>query len=130
MSLVRLEATGLRNLSPTVLEPCPGLNFFIGPNACGKTSLEAFAMGTPIVHQPGAFMRGRHTLAFYRRMGDETMIAKTADAYVQRAVRAARDRDFACQVRGEIAARSGALFDDAASIREIEDVWADAIEAR
>ncbi len=96
----------------------------------GKTSLEAFAMGTPIVHQPGAFMRGRHTLAFYRRMGDETMIAKTADAYVQRAVRAARDRDFACQVRGEIAARSGALFDDAASIREIEDVWADAIEAR
>ncbi len=39
MSLVRLEATGLRNLSPTVLEPCPGLNFFIGPNACGKTSL-------------------------------------------------------------------------------------------
>ena len=35
----------------------------------GKTSLESLAAGTPIVHWPGRFMRGRHTLAFYKRMG-------------------------------------------------------------
>lgn len=39
MSLVTLDATGLRNLSPTTLEPGTGLNFFVGPNASGKTSL-------------------------------------------------------------------------------------------
>lgn len=39
MSLVTLDATGLRNLSPTTLEPGSGLNFFVGPNASGKTSL-------------------------------------------------------------------------------------------
>lgn len=39
MSLVKLDVSGLRNLSPLTLEPGPGLNFLIGPNASGKTSL-------------------------------------------------------------------------------------------
>lgn len=39
MSLQKLEVVGLRNLEPLTLEPGPGLNFFVGPNASGKTSL-------------------------------------------------------------------------------------------
>lgn len=39
MSLVKLDVIGLRNLSPITLEPGPRLNFLIGPNASGKTSL-------------------------------------------------------------------------------------------
>ena len=39
MSLIKLEAAGFRNLSPFVLEPHPGFNFIVGPNASGKTSL-------------------------------------------------------------------------------------------
>lgn len=39
MSLVKLDAIGLRNLSPITLEPGPRLNFLVGPNASGKTSL-------------------------------------------------------------------------------------------
>ena len=35
----------------------------------GNTSLEAFALGTPIVTWPGEFMRGRHTHGFYKLMG-------------------------------------------------------------
>ena len=93
----------------------------------GKTSLEALAMGTPIVHHSGAFMRGRHLRAFYRRMGMDTMIANTAEAYAALAVRAVHDAAFRTGVRGEIAARSGALFDDVASIREIENLWSQAL---
>lgn len=94
----------------------------------GKTSLEGLAMGTPVVHQPGEFMRGRHTLAFYRRMGLGTLIAADgAAAYASLAVRAVHDKAFRKGAREEIAARAGALFDDHASIREIEDIWSAAL---
>lgn len=39
MSLVRLDVTGLRNLSTVSLEPGSGLNFILGANASGKSSL-------------------------------------------------------------------------------------------
>ena len=39
MSLSHIDATGLRNLEPTSIEPHPRLNFLVGPNASGKTSL-------------------------------------------------------------------------------------------
>jgi DNA replication and repair protein RecF len=37
--LIRIDATALRNLEPVSVEPRSGVNFFIGPNASGKTSL-------------------------------------------------------------------------------------------
>lgn len=89
----------------------------------GKTSLDALAMGTPIVHQPGAFMRGRHTLAFCRRMGMEQMIADSSATYAALAGRAVHDQAFRKDIRAAIAAQNHVLFNDQASIREIEDVW-------
>ena len=93
----------------------------------GKTSLEALAMGTPIVHQPGAFMRGRHTLAFYRRMGLDAMIADSAEAYAALSVRAVHDQAFRKDIRAAVAGQAVLLFNDQASIREIEDVWSGAV---
>lgn len=89
----------------------------------GKTSLEALAMGTPIVHLPGAFMRGRHTLAFYRRMDLDAMIADSAESYADIAARAVHDVAFRRKVREAIAGRNEALFDDTAAIEEIAGVW-------
>lgn len=39
MTLAKLEAHDLRNIESATLDPAPHLNFIIGPNACGKTSL-------------------------------------------------------------------------------------------
>ena len=39
MGLLKLEVAGLRNLAPTLVEPGPGLNFVVGENASGKTSV-------------------------------------------------------------------------------------------
>jgi predicted O-linked N-acetylglucosamine transferase (SPINDLY family) len=96
----------------------------------GKTSLETFAMGTPIVHMPGEFMRGRHTLAFYRRMGLTAPVVDSAEDYARTAVRLAHDDGFRAEVRGRIKEAQSKLFEDWASIREIEDVWTAAVEAR
>lgn len=89
----------------------------------GKTSLEALAQGIPIVHWPGRFMRGRHTLAFYRQMGIMDCVADGVDDYVARAVRLVHDTAFRKRVRGEIAARSAGLFDQMGAVRETEDLW-------
>lgn len=39
MSLLQLDLQGLRNLETLSIEPGPRLNFIVGPNASGKTSL-------------------------------------------------------------------------------------------
>jgi DNA replication and repair protein RecF len=39
VSLIKLRIEGLRNLLPVSIEPAPRLNYIVGPNASGKTSL-------------------------------------------------------------------------------------------
>lgn len=96
----------------------------------GKTSLETLALGTPIVHLPGPFMRGRHTLAFYRRMGMSAPVVNTADAYARTAMRLFHDGAFRTGVRKQIKEAQSTLFGDWASIREIEEIWASAVAER
>ncbi|MEQ9445068.1 MAG: tetratricopeptide repeat protein [Rhodospirillaceae bacterium] len=91
--------------------------------AGGKTSLESFATGTPIVHWPGRFMRGRHTLAFYRKMDVLDCVVDSEESYVETAYRLVHDRSFRTSVRDKIAARSARLFNDTSAIDEISDVF-------
>ena len=39
MAIVRLEVEGLRNLNKINIEPNQGVNFVVGDNGSGKTSL-------------------------------------------------------------------------------------------
>jgi predicted O-linked N-acetylglucosamine transferase (SPINDLY family) len=91
-----------------------------------NTSLEAFAVGTPVVTMPAAFQRGRHTQAMLRKMGLEGLIVADAQAYIDQAVRIANDRDYRNEVSGMIRDRSHVLFEDAAVVHEFERffLWA------
>ena len=73
-----------------------------------NTSLEAFAVGTPVVTLPAALQRGRHTQAMYRRMGLDDLIAADADGYVEQAVRLANDASYRRAVSDRILAANGA----------------------
>ena len=75
-------------------------------------------------------MRGRHTLAFYRRMGISAPVVSSTKEYVNTAVRIAHDRDFRSALLGQIKEAQSSLFEDWASIREIEDVWAATLAAQ
>jgi predicted O-linked N-acetylglucosamine transferase (SPINDLY family) len=94
-----------------------------------NTSLEAFAVGTPVVTWPGAFQRGRHTAGMYRRMGIEALVAGSAQAYVELAARLGRDTAFRGRMRAEILARSHVLYADATVVRQFEAFFAAALEA-
>ena len=89
----------------------------------GNTSYEAFAMGLPIVTWPGSFMRGRVTEGCYRQMGFTELVADSLDSYVEIALRLATDAAWRAQVKTEIAARAGVLYEDARVIAELEDFF-------
>ncbi len=91
--------------------------------AGGKTSLESLAVGTPTVHWPGRFMRGRHTLAFYTKMDVLDCVVDSADGYVETAYRLVHDMPFRTSVREKISVRSERLFNDISAIDEISDVF-------
>ena len=95
----------------------------------GSTSLEAFHLARPVVTWPGAFMRGRLTYGFYRRMGILDTVADSAKRYVEIAVRLANDRPWRESLHSRIAAASPVLFEDAGAPAELSRFFKAAIEA-
>jgi len=85
-----------------------------------NTSLEALAMGTPVVTLPGEFQRGRHTSGMYAKMDLRGAVASTKSEYAEMAVRLASERDQRAAFREEISRRSGVLFEDTQVVREFE----------
>ena len=92
-----------------------------------NTSLEAFAVGTPVVTWPGEFQRGRHTQGMYRKMGMTQCIVNDAREYVDLAVRAGTDRAYRTALTEEILGRKGVLFEDLHVVREFERFFEEAV---
>lgn len=72
MRLIRLEISGVRNLSAVAIDCSPGLNLFIGPNGSGKTA---------IIEAVHLLARGRS----FRSTTAEPIIQHGADSLMVRA---------------------------------------------
>lgn len=94
-----------------------------------NSSLEAFAVGTPIVTLPGRLQRGRHTQAMYRAMGIGDCVARDVAQYIEIAVCLAADAAFAAGVRAAIAARRHVLYEDPRVVSEFERFFLEAAQA-
>jgi predicted O-linked N-acetylglucosamine transferase (SPINDLY family) len=95
-----------------------------------NTSLEAFALGKPVVTWPGTMQRGRHTQAMYRKMGLLDAIAADARSYVDIAVRLGTDRAYARSFSERILAKNSALYEDPRVVREFERFFLEAVGRR
>lgn len=93
--------------------------YFNGMNS----SLESFAIGTPVVTLPTDLQRGRHTQAMYRKMGILECIARDDQDYVDIAVRLGTDRAYAGEIRRRILACNGVLFENPRVVREFERLF-------
>lgn len=91
------------------------------PFGGGLSSHEAFLVGSPVVTQPGDFLRGRITYACYRRMGLMDCVASNREEYVDIALRLANDRDWGADVRSRLADARTALLENRGVIRELEE---------
>lgn len=112
---------GMLDMADAVLDP----PYFGG----GNTSYEAFSVGAPIVTWPGPYMRGRVTSGCYQAMGFTELIADSTEEYISLAVRLAHDREFHAYCKAEILIRSGAIYENAFAIHEMEDFFRDAVHA-
>ena len=86
----------------------------------GNTSLDALAMGLPVVTLPGEFMRGRQTMGMLTLLGVEELIAGSPDEYLSIARRLATDKRYRADVSRKILANLGRLFNDAAPPKALE----------
>ncbi len=95
-----------------------------------NTSLEAFAVGTPVVTWPRDLQRGRHTAGMYRRMELPELIAHDHESYVQLAVDLGsnRERRAACSAR--ILERCPVLYEDPKAVSEFERFFVQAWQAK
>ena len=99
------------------------------PFGGGNTSYEAFAVDTPIVTWPSPFLRGRITLALYRKMGWTDCVVASGEQYVDLAVRLATDRQYHESIRDKIRATNHVLFEDLEEVRSLEAFLREAMES-
>jgi predicted O-linked N-acetylglucosamine transferase (SPINDLY family) len=85
----------------------------------GNTAYEAFALGVPVVTWPSAFLRGRITLALYKKMNVMDCVVESTSEYVQLAVRLGTEPDFRDEMRNKIVASNDALYEDADAVDEL-----------
>lgn len=94
--------------------------------AGANTTLEAFAMGKPVVTLRGDQMRNRATGGFYRQVGYEKLIADTPQEYVDLTLRLAQDRGFYREASETILANNAVLYDNDAPVAEFE-AWLESV---
>lgn len=87
----------------------------------GNSSMEALAMGVPLVTLEGSFLRSRITSAMYREIGLTELIATDHADYSRLAVRLACEPDFRRSVCQALSERGERFFENRNAAREIED---------
>jgi protein O-GlcNAc transferase len=76
-----------------------------------NSSCDALSLGVPVVTLPGSQLPGRFTLGLYQEIGLDTCVARSADEYVEIALRLGRDAEHRRSVSEQISARCARLFD-------------------
>ena len=85
-----------------------------------NSSLEAFAVGTPIVTLPGPLQRMRHTAGMYGAMGIDGLCASSSEEYVRLALETAHEPERRVAYSRRIRERESALFEDSRVVRGYE----------
>jgi len=97
----------------------------------GNTSLDALAMGLPVVTLPGELMRGRQSLGMLKMMGvDDALVARDEDDYVERAVAIAGDTERRAALSQSILAARERIFDRNEPLDAFADFIARVAEGR
>ncbi|MBF0356513.1 MAG: tetratricopeptide repeat protein [Alphaproteobacteria bacterium] len=63
------------------------------PYSGGITTLEALWMGVPVITKTGASFPGRHSTSFLSTIGRQELIADSEEAYLEKAVALAKDKE-------------------------------------
>mmetsp|Transcript_78009 Transcript_78009/g.224007 ORF Transcript_78009/g.224007 Transcript_78009/m.224007 type:complete len:335 (-) Transcript_78009:208-1212(-) len=93
------------------------------------TSLQALAVGAPVVTLPGRLLSTRLTYTMYKIMEIDDMIAKDPTDYVNLALKVAHNTAYRKRLASLILARSGRLFTDNTAVGEWDNLLTTAVAA-
>jgi predicted O-linked N-acetylglucosamine transferase (SPINDLY family) len=91
---------------------------------------DALGLGLPIVTWPSSYMRGRIAYGCYRKMDVLDCVAADPEQYARIAVKLGTDRKYRDAVRADILAAADVLFEDIEAVRQFEQFFREAINAR
>lgn len=86
----------------------------------GTTLLSALAAGIPVVSLKGAFARGRYAYACYAQMGLADWICHSPEAYVERALHWAKDKELRQALSTHLKAHQSRLFENPEMVQGFE----------
>ncbi len=89
----------------------------------GITTLDALAVGTPLITLPSVFLRGRMAYYCYRQMGMMDCVVQSVPEYVELAVRLGTQADYRNALKAKILARHQVLYENPAVVRELEEFF-------
>ena len=89
----------------------------------GNTSLDALAMGLPMVTMRGEFMRGRQSAAMLSMMGMDELIANDETDYLRIALRLGVDLDYRRNMAERIAANRHKIFNDSKPVEALVEFF-------
>ena len=92
------------------------------------TTIDAISVGTPVITWPGEFMRGRHSMSFYRRMGIGECIADDLEDYARKAVALATDAELNRHVRERTLENSTMIWEEERVIEEFARVFEEMVQ--
>jgi len=95
----------------------------------GNTSLEAIAMGAPLITLPSRFLRCRLTMAWYNVLGIHDCVANNPEEYVEIAVKMATQPELRTEYSTRIKKLLPKLFNAKSAIRSHEKFFLEAINS-
>jgi predicted O-linked N-acetylglucosamine transferase (SPINDLY family) len=93
----------------------------------GNTTYQSLGMGLPVVTLPARFLRGRHSLGCYLRMGMTECVATTPQHYVEIALKLGTNPAYRQSLATRIYQASAVLFDNYETVKALEDFLEEAV---
>lgn len=118
------EMLSLYLLSDVVLDTYPSGGYI--------NSLQAFAVGAPVITWPGQYLNGRLTLAMYEKMGipHDCCVASDAKDYVTLALQMTHNKPYRSRIVSRILASNYRLFEDPGALVEWETFFMTSLSRR
>lgn len=94
----------------------------------GSTTLQALALGTPVVTLPGKFMRSRISVACYHQINYLELVAQDPEHYIQIALQLGRDEHYRADVSSALKNATAPLYSSMNAVKELEAFFIQAIK--
>lgn len=83
-----------------------------------NSSMDAIRLGKPVITYPSDYLSGRFTYGFYLKMGITDLIAHNIDDFVEKSIKACRDKGWIDPICKLIKEKSDKLIEDTESVEE------------